>query len=93
MNVLDLGCGPGVYATELTAKGANVTAVDSSHEMVELTKSYPLNRPPYSTYAGRYKRHARHSSLIREKHQYDYSRKTHLHALLPYPKQLNTDVA
>lgn len=37
-NVLDLGCGPGVYAEELAKKGAVVTAVDNSHEMIEITK-------------------------------------------------------
>ena len=37
--VLDLGCGPGVYAEELTARGAFVTAVDASDTMIELTKA------------------------------------------------------
>ena len=35
--VLDLGCGPGVYAQELVAHGAIVTAIDSSEQMVEIT--------------------------------------------------------
>ncbi|BEU03949.1 hypothetical protein OAG1_27490 [Agarivorans sp. OAG1] len=36
--VLDLGCGSGVYAEYLLAKGAKVTAIDSSSEMVALVK-------------------------------------------------------
>ncbi|MCL9776680.1 class I SAM-dependent methyltransferase [Vibrio methylphosphonaticus] len=37
--VLDLGCGPGVYAKIFTELGATVTAVDVSDEMVSITKS------------------------------------------------------
>jgi len=33
--VLDAGCGPGIYAEELLARGAEVVAVDASAEMVE----------------------------------------------------------
>jgi ubiquinone/menaquinone biosynthesis C-methylase UbiE len=36
--VLDAGCGPGIYAEELVARGADVTAVDASAGMVELTR-------------------------------------------------------
>ncbi len=36
-SVLDLGCGPGVYAQILTQRGARVTAVDGSAEMVAIT--------------------------------------------------------
>lgn len=36
--VLDLGCGSGVYAEYLLTKGAKVTAIDSSSEMVALVK-------------------------------------------------------
>jgi len=37
--VLDLACGPGVYALELVARGALVTAIDNSEQMVALTQS------------------------------------------------------
>lgn len=36
LSVLDMGCGPGVYASELLSKGARVTAVDGSVEMVAM---------------------------------------------------------
>jgi SAM-dependent methyltransferase len=36
--VLDLGCGPGLYAEELVARGADVTGVDASPEMVSLAR-------------------------------------------------------
>lgn len=38
-HVLDVGCGPGLYAAELGARGARVTAFDNSPRMVELTRS------------------------------------------------------
>ncbi|WP_422139290.1 class I SAM-dependent DNA methyltransferase [Endozoicomonas sp. ALC020] len=37
-SVLDLGCGPGVYAEYLINQGAKVTAIDASLEMVEIVK-------------------------------------------------------
>jgi SAM-dependent methyltransferase len=36
--VLDAGCGPGLYAEELLARGAHVVAFDASSEMVELAR-------------------------------------------------------
>ncbi len=36
--VLDAGCGPGVYAEELTQRGARVTSLDSSDRMIELAR-------------------------------------------------------
>ncbi|MDQ6642455.1 MAG: class I SAM-dependent methyltransferase, partial [Actinomycetota bacterium] len=36
--VLDAGCGPGLYAAELLARGAAVTAFDESAEMVRLAR-------------------------------------------------------
>ncbi len=36
--VLDLGCGPGVYAELFAKQGATVTAIDLSEEMVALTQ-------------------------------------------------------
>lgn len=36
--VLDAGCGPGVYAELLIARGANVTAIDISDRMIELAR-------------------------------------------------------
>jgi SAM-dependent methyltransferase len=36
--VLDAGCGPGLYAEELLARGARVIAFDASAEMVRLTR-------------------------------------------------------
>jgi ubiquinone/menaquinone biosynthesis C-methylase UbiE len=36
--VLDAGCGPGIYAEELLARGADVVAVDGSTAMVELAR-------------------------------------------------------
>ena len=37
-NVLDIGCGSGIYAEYLIEHGASVTAVDASTEMIELFK-------------------------------------------------------
>jgi len=37
--VLDAACGPGLYATELVAQGADVTAFDASTAMVELARN------------------------------------------------------
>lgn len=37
-DVLDAGCGPGLYAAELVARGARVTAFDASAEMVRLAR-------------------------------------------------------
>jgi len=36
--VLDLGCGPGLYAEELVAGGATVVGVDGSPEMIRLAR-------------------------------------------------------
>jgi SAM-dependent methyltransferase len=36
--VLDAGCGPGLYAEELAARGADVVAVDASEPMLELAR-------------------------------------------------------
>lgn len=36
--VLDAGCGPGIYAAGLVARGAHVTAFDESPEMVRLVQ-------------------------------------------------------
>lgn len=39
LDVLDAGCGPGLYAAELVARGARVTAFDVSPRMVELARA------------------------------------------------------
>ncbi len=39
LDVLDLGCGPGLYAQYLVEQGARVTAVDAFAEMVDLTQT------------------------------------------------------
>jgi len=36
--VLDLGCGEGGYARELTRRGASVTGVDGSERMIEVAR-------------------------------------------------------
>ncbi|MGH3449503.1 MAG: class I SAM-dependent methyltransferase, partial [Haloechinothrix sp.] len=36
--VLDAGCGPGLYAEELVARGAEVVAFDHSPKMVDLAR-------------------------------------------------------
>ncbi|HVM10348.1 MAG TPA: methyltransferase domain-containing protein [Acidimicrobiales bacterium] len=38
LDVLDAGCGPGIYAEELLARGARVTGFDASAPMVELAR-------------------------------------------------------
>jgi ubiquinone/menaquinone biosynthesis C-methylase UbiE len=38
LRVLDIGCGSGWYAEQLAAAGADVTAIDASATMVELTQ-------------------------------------------------------
>lgn len=37
-DVLDLGCGPGVYAEYLLENNARVTAIDASSEMIDIVK-------------------------------------------------------
>lgn len=39
-NVLDLGCGPGLYAAFIAKQGSNVDAVDASVEMVKLAAQH-----------------------------------------------------
>ena len=39
LNILDIGCGSGWYAEQLLKAGSNVTAIDASARMVELTKN------------------------------------------------------
>jgi ubiquinone/menaquinone biosynthesis C-methylase UbiE len=36
--ILDLGCGPGIYAKQLVAKGAKVNGIDISSEMIKIAK-------------------------------------------------------
>jgi SAM-dependent methyltransferase len=36
--ILDIGCGPGIYAQYFAKKGANMTAIDISKNMVELAR-------------------------------------------------------
>lgn len=38
MNVLDAGCGPGEYTSLLIDRGANVTAIDYSEEMIKIAR-------------------------------------------------------
>lgn len=39
LTVLDAGCGPGLYAEELLARGAQVMGCDQSAEMIELARA------------------------------------------------------
>jgi SAM-dependent methyltransferase len=39
LDVLDAGCGPGLYAEELVRRGARVTGVDASPRMIELARA------------------------------------------------------
>lgn len=39
LRVLDAGCGPGLYAADLVARGADVVGVDASAEMVRLARA------------------------------------------------------
>ncbi|WP_280202441.1 class I SAM-dependent methyltransferase [Nocardia cyriacigeorgica] len=38
--VLDAGCGPGLYVTELLARGAHVIAIDASANMIDLARRH-----------------------------------------------------
>ncbi|MHA1951775.1 MAG: methyltransferase domain-containing protein, partial [Candidatus Thorarchaeota archaeon] len=48
MRVLDLGCGPGLFAIEATKKGASVVAVDADANMISLAikRASSLETPP-----------------------------------------------
>lgn len=39
-NVLDIGCGPGIYTKDLAGTSECVTAIDLSHEMLEIAKDF-----------------------------------------------------
>jgi len=45
VNVLDIGCGPGIYSRLLLAAGAQLTAIDSSAVMLEVAKRYCFDFP------------------------------------------------
>jgi len=38
LDVLDAGCGPGLYAEELARRGASVTAIDASEEQLRIAR-------------------------------------------------------
>jgi ubiquinone/menaquinone biosynthesis C-methylase UbiE len=38
LRILDVGCGPGLYAQVLTTRGADVTGFDQSHDMITLAR-------------------------------------------------------
>jgi SAM-dependent methyltransferase len=42
--VLDAGCGPGRHASKLIAKGADVTGIDISEEMVNIAREHCLHQ-------------------------------------------------
>ena len=44
LHVLDAGCGPGLYTTELLDRGGEVTAFDASPVMVELARAQVAGR-------------------------------------------------
>jgi ubiquinone/menaquinone biosynthesis C-methylase UbiE len=47
--VLDAGCGPGRHAKKLIARGAIVTGIDASPEMVEIAREHCANRGKFLT--------------------------------------------
>lgn len=53
-NVLDIGCGPGVYSKLLIRSGANVLGVDSSHVMLSATEEYCSTAVASATGGGRF---------------------------------------
>ncbi|MEX1007572.1 MAG: class I SAM-dependent methyltransferase [Acidimicrobiia bacterium] len=51
LEVLDVGCGPGLYAEEFVARGAKeVTGVDASSTMVELARERVPDRATFQTH-------------------------------------------
>ena len=44
MNILDLGCGPGIYSEKLTEKGHNVTGVDFSENSISYAKAQAIKK-------------------------------------------------
>jgi len=44
LRVLDAGCGPGIYAEQLVARGARVVAIDGSERMLDLSRRRLGNR-------------------------------------------------
>ncbi|CAI8364120.1 MAG: Ubiquinone biosynthesis O-methyltransferase [Gammaproteobacteria bacterium] len=40
MEILDIGCGGGILAEELSKKGANVTGIDASEKTIEVAKQH-----------------------------------------------------
>jgi len=50
LNILDLGCGPGLYTEKLADKGHNVTGVDFSESSINYAKQSALNKGLDITY-------------------------------------------
>ncbi|MHA1909852.1 MAG: class I SAM-dependent methyltransferase, partial [Candidatus Thorarchaeota archaeon] len=48
MRVLDLGCGPGIFAIEAAKKGASVVGIDADRGMIDVasSKAKDLDNPP-----------------------------------------------
>lgn len=44
MDILDLGCGPGIYSEKLTEKGHNVTGVDFSKNSISYAKAQAVKK-------------------------------------------------
>ena len=44
LNILDLGCGPGLYTEIFAAKGHNVTGIDISKDSIEYAKKSAENK-------------------------------------------------
>ncbi len=42
MDILDIGCGGGILAEELTKRGANVTGIDASEKTIKIAKKHSL---------------------------------------------------
>ena len=66
MNILDLGCGPGIYSEKLTEKGHHVTGVDFSENSISYARAQAIKKNLKINYVCKdyleldYESHARH---------------------------------
>ena len=66
-NILDIGCGGGILAEELTDKGAKVTGLDASKKTIQIAKSHAKEK----NYSINYLNSSLEDHIKKTKYEYD----------------------